>query len=143
MDRIGDTFRWKGENCSTTEVAEVLGQFAGLVDCNVYGVQIPNNKDGRAPMAAVTKAQGTTELDFKKLVHHLRKNLPSYATPIFLRFQPHMDVTATLKHTKVQLREEGVDVARVKDPIFVLRGDTYVPLTPEVYGEITRPFAKL
>jgi len=143
VDRIGDTFRWKGENCSTTEVAEVLGAFPGLVDCNVYGVQIPNNADGRAPMAAVTRAQGGAEPDFKALVRHLRKNLPVYATPLFLRFQPMMDVTATLKHTKVQLREEGIDLARVQDPLYVLRGDTYERLTPGIMTEITRPFAKL
>ncbi len=54
VDRIGDTFRWKGENCSTTEVTEVMQSFDGIEECNVYGVQIPNNMDGRAPMACIT-----------------------------------------------------------------------------------------
>ena len=52
LDRLGDTFRWKGENVSTAEVSECLGRYPGVVDANVYGVQIPNH-DGRAGCAAL------------------------------------------------------------------------------------------
>ena len=52
VDRIGDTFRWKGENVSTTEVAETIDGFAGVREAIVYGVAVPGN-DGRAGMAAL------------------------------------------------------------------------------------------
>merc|ERR1712032_403943 len=63
VDRIGDTFRWKGENCSTTEVTEVMSIFKNVEECNVYGVQIPNNADGRAPMCAITPSGELEDLD--------------------------------------------------------------------------------
>merc|ERR1719359_2223412 len=75
VDRIGDTFRWKGENVSTMEVSEVLSAFPGIIDANVYGVQIPG-KDGRACMAAIT-TEGNKKPDAEKLAVYCRSNLPS------------------------------------------------------------------
>jgi len=144
VDRIGDTFRWKGENCSTTEVTEVISTFAGVEEANVVGVLIPNNQDGRAPMVAITEKPGS-KVDLAGLLKHARKNLPPYAVPLFIRMTPAIAITATLKHQKVEVRNEGIDVNKVKDPLFYLddKLNAYVPLTKEVYARITAPKARI
>ena len=43
VDRIGDTFRWKGENVATGEVAEALAAVPGIREANVYGVAVPGH----------------------------------------------------------------------------------------------------
>lgn len=116
VDRIGDTFRWKGENVSTMEVSEVLSAFPGIVDANVYGVQVPG-KDGRACMVALTLEDGT-ELDPTKLATYCRANLPAYAIPCFIRFLKNVNLTGTFKHQKVEYRNEGCDPAKVKDSMW-------------------------
>ena len=115
VDRIGDTFRWKGENVSTAEVAEALGTHAALHEANVYGVQLPHH-DGRAGCAAISLANGSSSLDGTtgvSLAEHARKRLPRYAVPLFLRVLRQVEVTGTLKHQKVALRNQGVDPAKV------------------------------
>jgi fatty-acyl-CoA synthase len=134
VDRIGDTFRWKGENVATGEVAEVLATFPGVREANVYGVKVPNN-EGRAGMAALV---ADAALDLAGLWAHVEKNLAAYARPLFLRFQPELEVTGTLKHRKVALAEEGFDPARVSDPLWfadAARG-RYVPLDAALFGRI-------
>lgn len=144
VDRIGDTFRWKGENCSTTEISEVLSVFPGIAEANVYGVLIPNNQDGRAPCAAITpQSNDLKAINMAKLAAHLRKNLPSYAVPMFLRIQFEMEATATMKQVKGTLKTEGMDISKIKDPMFVAQGDTYVPLTRDIYAKLTAPGARL
>lgn len=106
-DRLGDTFRWKGENVSTTEVSEAIGSFAGIAETNVYGVQIPNH-DGRVGCVAIS-LDHTAPLDLQALLAHLQNVLPKYAVPQFLRFVREMEVTGNHKHQKVALREQGVD----------------------------------
>lgn len=85
-DRVGDTFRWKSENVSTAEVAQVLGLYPGIAEANVYGATVPHH-DGRAGMAALVMQDGV-KIDFKDLYSYLRKRLPRYAIPLFLRFVP-------------------------------------------------------
>jgi fatty-acyl-CoA synthase len=136
IDRIGDTFRWKGENVSTQEVADVLNRAPGVTETNVYGVAVPG-EDGRAGMAAVVLADGAP---FEGVVFHAyaARELPAYARPAFVRLVPEMDVTGTLKQRKIALAGDGYDVARVADPVFV-RDDaarSYVPLTPAILAEI-------
>jgi fatty-acyl-CoA synthase len=114
VDRVGDTFRWKGENVSTLEVSEAIGAFTGITEANVYGVPV-GGTEGRAAMAAIS-AQG--ELDLEALRAHLRDRLPSYARPLFLRLCPEMDVTATFKQTKGALVREGFDPSAISDPIY-------------------------
>jgi fatty-acyl-CoA synthase len=148
VDRIGDTFRWKGENCSTTEVQEVLANFPGIEEINVYGVQIPNNMDGRAPTAAITPIDGDiAKIDLGKLAEHAKKNLPSYAVPLFLRMQPQMAVTATLKLQKVELRTSGIEHDKIgqHDKLFWMHPQkkTYVEFTPADLKEISQHKAKL
>jgi fatty-acyl-CoA synthase len=134
VDRIGDTFRWKGENVSTNEVAEAISVFPGIKEANVYGVQIPGT-DGRAGMAAIV-ADG--KLDLKAFQAHLEKNLAAYARPVFLRMQKEMDATGTFKHTKVALVKEGFDPSKIADPLFFFDPVTkaYEPLTADVYAMI-------
>ena len=81
VDRIGDTFRWKGENVSTTEVEEAIGRFDDVMEANVYGVEVPG-RDGRAGMAAIVAKDN---LNLAGLRDHLARHLPEYARPMFLR----------------------------------------------------------
>jgi len=145
VDRIGDTFRWKGENCSTTEVTEVMSIFPNVEECNVYGVQIPNNNDGRAPMCAITPSGALEDLDLEGLAKHVQEELPPYAVPIFLRIVPKVAVTATFKHQKVALRKDGCDVTKIKDDMFWLNPKTkvYEPFTAKEYHHIVTKQSRL
>ena len=136
VDRIGDTFRWKGENVATQEVADVLGGAAGVTEANVYGVEVPGD-DGRAGMAALVLAEGA-RFDGAALYARAEQHLPAYARPAFVRLVPEMDVTGTLKQRKLALAAEGYDPARITDPLFVRDDAThaYVPLTPAVLAEL-------
>ena len=116
VDRVGDTFRWKGENVATTEVEAVLGSFTGVSEAVVYGVQVPNS-DGRAGMAALT-LEG--EFDGAALAQHLCSRLPAYAVPVFLRLRPQQETTSTFKFRKVDLKREGFDPGQVGEPLYVL-----------------------
>jgi fatty-acyl-CoA synthase len=131
VDRIGDTFRWKGENVATMEVADCLSSAPGVTEANVFGVTVPG-EDGRAGMAALVLREGAT-FDGAAFFAHADAHLPRYAMPAFVRVLRTMDVTGTLKQRKAGLVAEGWDAARTSDPLFV-RDDaarTYVPLTPE------------
>jgi fatty-acyl-CoA synthase len=131
VDRIGDTFRWKGENVSTQEVAEAVGSLPGVLMTNVYGVDVPG-QDGRAGMAAIALETGH-EFDGSAMYELVARSLPIYARPVFVRVQPEPEVTGTFKLRKVDLQAEGYDREKVKDPLFV-RDDaagSYLPLTDE------------
>ncbi|GIW40371.1 MAG: long-chain-acyl-CoA synthetase [Candidatus Binatia bacterium] len=136
VDRVGDTFRWKGENVATQEVAELLNAAPGVTETAVYGVRVPGT-EGRAGMAAVVLAEGAS---FDPVAYYAfaEKTLPSYARPLFVRIVPSMDVTGTLKHTKLRLQSEGYDPAVVRDPLYFRDDEArrYVPLTPELKEEI-------
>jgi fatty-acyl-CoA synthase len=114
VDRIGDTFRWKGENVSTTEVEEAIGQSPDALETNVYGVQIPG-RDGRAGMAAIVAKEHFNLTAFRD---HLIERLPEYARPVFVRLRREIDVTATFKQKKIDLVKEGFDPAVSADPIY-------------------------
>ena len=114
VDRIGDTFRWKGENVATSEVAAAMTAFPGVVEASVYGVPVPGT-EGAAGMAAIVTDR---ELDFVALRAHLMRQLPAYARPLFLRIMDKIAVTATFKHTKADLKREGYDPAATTDAIY-------------------------
>jgi fatty-acyl-CoA synthase len=114
VDRIGDTFRWKGENVATSEVSEAICAFPGIREANVYGVTIPGT-DGRAGMAAIAAGD---ELDLAAFRRHLIDRLPEYARPVFLRFADDLEVTATFKHTKSALVREGYNPVATGDAIY-------------------------
>ena len=117
VDRIGDTFRWKGENVSTTEVAETISAFPGVLEATVYGVAVPGH-DGRAGMAAMV-VDNVAEFDLAGLRAALGERLPAYARPLFLRFRPKLDLTGTFRPRKVELVAQGFDPERCGDPIYV------------------------
>ena len=134
VDRLGDTFRWKSENVSTNEVAEVLTAFEGVATANVYGVEVPGS-EGKAGMAALTLSD---DVNYADLLAYLDEKLPSYAVPLFLRIQQQTSTTGTMKLRKVELVKEGFNPDTTSDPI-LLRGETahsYIPLTTEIYEQI-------
>jgi fatty-acyl-CoA synthase len=132
LDRLGDTFRWKGENVATTEVAAVLAAYPGVIAANVYGVTVADN-DGKAGMAALETDAG---FDLTALKAHLAQ-LPAYARPLFLRVVPSLAVTETFKQKKQDLAAEGFDPARVSDPLYANLGDGYQPLDTALYARIS------
>ncbi|SFF50447.1 fatty-acyl-CoA synthase [Fontimonas thermophila] len=137
VDRLGDTFRWKGENVATTEVEAAFAGFPGVGQAVVYGVQVPH-ADGRAGMAALTLERAPDAALMQALAQHLVQVLPPYAVPLFVRIRRAHTLTATLKARKVELKREGFDPGRIDEPLFVLRDrkSGYEPLTPELYAAI-------
>jgi len=131
VDRIGDTFRWKGENVSTNEVAEFVAKAPGIATANVYGVSVPGT-DGRAGMAAVTT---DGDIDFDTLFTWLSDHLPKYAIPLFIRVQQQADTTGTFKYRKVELVKEGFDPEAIDDPLWYYDPDSgkYEPLTVDAH----------
>jgi len=134
IDRIGDTFRWKGENVATSEVAEAISVFPGIKEANIYGVKVPG-ADGRAGMASLVVEAA---LDLAKFKAHVEKNLPAYARPIFLRLQGEIEVTGTFKHRKIELVKEGFDPVLIKEPLYFLDpvDGHYLKLTVELFDRI-------
>jgi fatty-acyl-CoA synthase len=134
VDRIGDTFRWKGENVSTTEVAEAINKFPGVSDTNVYGVHVPGH-EGRAGMAAIVCEE---ECDLGRLHRHLQTMLPDYARPLFLRIRNSIDMTATFKQKKVDLVKEGFNPLLMTDPLYFndMKAGRFVPLDVAFYERI-------
>jgi len=114
VDRIGDTFRWKGENVAASEVAEAIADCPGIIDASVYGVAIAG-ADGRAGMAAIVTDARFDLVEFK---NHLATRLPAYAHPVFIRLSSALDITETFKQKKQQLAGEGFDPRVVRDPLY-------------------------
>lgn len=133
VDRIGDTFRWKGENVSTGEVAAVIADSPGVVDVAVYGVTVPA-ADGRAGMAALVI---TEQFDLEALQRHLLA-LPQYARPLFLRIVAAIELTGTFRLRKQELSMHGYDPRKIKDRLYVFdpSGPRYRPLEAELYERI-------
>ncbi len=133
VDRIGDTFRWKGENVSTGEVSERLLAFEGVDEATVYGVTV-DGADGRAGMAALVMDR---PFDAKAFGEHVARELPPYAQPLFVRLLPAMDTTGTFKIRKVDMVADGYDPSKVKGAMYFhdpKRG--YVKLTKSVFERL-------
>ena len=131
VDRIGDTFRWKGENVSTDEVSQALSVYPGLETVNAYGVEIDGH-EGRAGMVALTFRDGQFDhFDGASFYELAYSSLPNYAIPVFVRLQTESDVTSTFKLRKVALRNQGFDPKEISDPIYVRDDESkaYVRLT--------------
>lgn len=136
-DRTGDTFRWKGENVSTTQVETVIMNHHQQSDVVVYGVRV-TGCEGKAGMAAVSDSS-VLQSDKLDIMHeHLTNSLPSYAVPLFIRLVDKMEATGTFKLPKVSLQKDGYCPTTVTDPLFYLdvRSERYLPLTPTVYQDI-------
>ncbi|KAG3279960.1 solute carrier family 27 member 1 [Ictidomys tridecemlineatus] len=134
-DRSGDTFRWRGENVSTTEVEGVLSRLLGQTDVAVYGVAVPG-VEGKAGMAAI--ADPHSQLNPNSMYQELQKVLAPYARPIFLRLLPQVDTTGTFKIQKTRLQREGFDPRQTADRLFFLdlKQGHYLPLDEGVYTRI-------
>lgn len=139
MDRLGDTYRWKSENVSTAEVAQAVGHFPGVQEANVYGVEVPTH-EGRAGCAALSIAPDRREnFDWRALAGYLRKELPRYAVPVFIRVVG-AEVGGMASHNnkqeKVALRTEGVDPGLRGSRVGAGRGDQVFWLKPGVEGYV-------
>jgi fatty-acyl-CoA synthase len=134
VDRVGDTFRWKGENVATGEVNDAIRDCPGVRDASTYGVNVPGS-DGRAGMAAIVAGDG---FDLKAFAEHLSRRLPIYAIPVFVRLCETLDATETFKQKKQQLIRNGFDPATVDGPLFVRDPGTgdYRPLDAAVHARI-------
>ena len=141
IDRIGDTFRWKGENVATSEVAEALGVVEGIKEANVYGVSVPG-QEGRAGMAALVVTPG---FDPVTLAAKIASNLAPYARPVFLRLLPEMEITGTFKLRKVELVQEGFNPQTIPNPLYMLdsAAERYVPLDFARYDDVISGKLKL
>lgn len=135
-DRIGDTFRWKGENVATTEVAEVIEMLDLVEEANVYGIVI-TGYEGRIGMAAII-LKPDQKFDGNKVYNHVVKYLPIYAYPRFLRIQKTMEMTGTFKRTKINLVLEAFNHKIINDPLYFLdtTEKSYISMTEEIYNDI-------
>jgi len=133
-DRLGDTFRWKGENVSTAQVADVLGRVAGVREAIVYGVEVPGH-EGRAGMAALVVDQSFA---LERFAADVAAQLPRAARPVFVRVLATPDLTASFKYVTTRFKREGFDPRTLSDPLYVASGERggYEPLTPEVHDRI-------
>jgi len=136
VDRIGDTFRWKGENVAASEVERVICSFPGIRQVSVYGVAVPH-ADGRAGMAAVACV---AELPREEFHAHLSRNLPDFAHPIFLRLCGQIETTGTFKNMKEQLSRAGYDPAATGDAIFFndRKNGAFVPMNGTLFDQIQK-----
>jgi citronellyl-CoA synthetase len=135
---LGDTYRWKGENVSTTEVENIMLRHPQIAEAVAYGVEIKNT-NGRAGMAAITPVEPLETLDFEELLQFAKNQMPSYAIPMFLRVKVNMETTGTFKYQKSKLKDEAFDPSRTgDDPVYAwLPGsDTYVSVTDQVLQDI-------
>jgi fatty-acyl-CoA synthase len=114
VDRIGDTFRWKGENVATSEVARVICTYPEIKHANVYGLKIPG-VEGRAGMATLVSEE---DLDLDDFRRHLIEHLPAYARPLFLRIRTTLNLTGTFKYAKTDLVRQGFNPAASNDVVY-------------------------
>ena len=137
VDRLGDTYRWKSENVSTSEVEGILNGHPQVQFCNVYGVEIPG-AGGRAGMAALTLAPDAASLDLQDFSRYAERELPAFARPVFLRVQGSMALTGTFKMLKGDLKKQGWDPERIADPLYVMKPGSalYEPLDEAFAAQI-------
>jgi citronellyl-CoA synthetase len=139
VDRLGDTFRWKGENVSTTEVENMVSEYEKIAEAVVYGVEIPNT-NGRAGMAAITLTDGAelNDNDLTEMVSVFKKCLPAYAIPVFLRVQAKVETTGTFKYQKNKLKEDAFDPSKTDERLLVLLpgATSYCDVNAEIFENI-------
>jgi fatty-acyl-CoA synthase len=141
VDRVGDTFRWKGENVSTAEVADIVASHAGVIDAVVYGVKVPGS-EGRAGMAALVIGE---DFDLGRFRVYLAKRLPSYARPVFLRICRSIEMTGTFKAKKTSLARDGFDLSAIDDPVYIddPASGIYIPFEAGLYERFRKGEGRL
>jgi fatty-acyl-CoA synthase len=134
VDRLGDTFRWKGENVSTLEVAQIIASFPQVVEANVYGVTVPGT-EGRAGMAVLLVNDG---FDLRGFRGHVLAHLPDYTRPLFLRIRAAIDATPSFRQIKTELVREGYYPSIIADPLYFNDAGcaAYVRLDKDLYDAI-------
>ena len=144
VDRVGDTFRWKGENVSTGEVSACISDVAMITEANVYGVKIPGSEDGRACMVAITTENGK-EPNLATFLNHVDSNLATYQRPMFIRLLPSMQSTGTFKQRKVDFVKDGFNPKIVNDKMWWYNPETksYEELNNHAYNVIVHGKARL
>jgi citronellyl-CoA synthetase len=137
VDRLGDTYRWKGHNVSTVEVEKILNTFPQVLFSTVFGIEIPGAY-GRAGMAVIVPTINLEDFDLKKLTSIFKANLPPYAVPVIIRFKSTIPTTATFKLKKTKLKKEGFHVEKIKDPMYIMlpNESEYIPLTKNIHMNI-------
>jgi fatty-acyl-CoA synthase len=141
VDRLGDTFRWKGENVATSEVNEAILECPGVIDATTYGVAV-RGADGRAGMAAIVTAPG---FDFAEFSDHLSRRLPAYACPVFVRVSAALEATETFKQKKQDLVRAGFDPRKIADPLFFrdAKSGRFLPLDADQYARLLQGAIRL
>jgi fatty-acyl-CoA synthase len=141
VDRLGDTFRWKGENVATSEVNEAILECPGVIDATTYGIAVPG-ADGRAGMAAIVT---DVSFDFAAFRNHLSRRLPAYACPVFVRLSTTLDSTETFKQKKQDLVRAGFDPCTVDDPLFFrdAKSGDFLPLDTDQYARLLQGVVRL
>ncbi len=141
VDRVGDTFRWKGENVATSEVNEAVADCPGVADATTYGVKVPG-ADGRAGMTAIVIDDG---FDFGQFQDHLAGRLPAYACPAFVRICAALESTETFKQKKQVLANDGFDPHRISDRLFFRdpQSGAYLPIDAACYARIVEGSIRL
>ena len=137
VDRLGDTFRWKGENVSTTEVDEVCNGLEQVDEATTYGVAIPGT-DGKAGMTSLVLSCDVKAFDLDGFAAHVLDKLPGYAVPRFIRLKSQLEITGTFKHRKGDLKKEGFDISLIKEPVYAmdLKARKFVKVTKTVVKNI-------
>lgn len=132
VDRIGDTYRWKGENVSTAEVADTLAESESIAEVTVVGVAVPG-QEGRAGLAVVVPAGGAFDASAFTTA---AERLPAYARPRFVRVTDALETTGTHKVRKTNFASDGVDPAMLDDDLYVLDGATYAPMDEALWAKV-------
>ncbi|XP_031842232.1 fatty acid transport protein 3 [Nomia melanderi] len=133
-DRTGDTFRWRGENVATSEVEAIVSNVIQLKDAAVYGVEVPH-VEGKAGMASIYDPDKT--LNIKEMAEGVKKALPPYARPLFVRVLSELPMTGTFKLKKKDLQQDGFNIKKITDPVYFLdHTGVYVKLTEQLYNDI-------
>jgi fatty-acyl-CoA synthase len=134
VDRIGDTFRWKGENVATSEVNEAVSDCPGVAEATTYGVEIAG-ADGRAGMVAIVI---DSRFDLHEFAERLSRRLPAYACPVMIRICTTLDTTETFKQKKHELVRERFNPHHVTDPLFFRepKSGEYRPIDADAYARI-------
>lgn len=142
VDRLGDTFKWKGEVVATNEVADIINRFGSIEDSNVYGVEVPG-MEGRAGMAALTLLPGK-KIDWASFADYVIENLPQYARPQFIRIRKEKDSTSSFKQIKIELQKDGFNPDKIKDQLYFLNPEKkkYVKITKKIFEEIEKGLHK-
>jgi len=141
VNRVGDTFRWKGENVATSEVCETITALRGITEAIVYGVKIPGT-DGRAGMATIVV---DSDFSVEELRKHLAEKLPAYARPMFLRVRSEIELTPTFKYSKERLLRDGYDPNASADVIYFYdtKANAFVKMDDPLYRRIQSEFQNL